>query len=149
MTPTQARSKATIQEAITFAKEKHKGQLDDEGKDYFEAHCVQVAEIIKVIAPQDDELIMAAYLHDTLEDTETTNGELAKFFGQRVSGLVLEVTKEGSPKGNYFPRLKTKDGILLKFADRLSNLSRMNGWPEDRRNHYMKKSKFWRGRGEV
>jgi (p)ppGpp synthase/HD superfamily hydrolase len=142
-------AQATITEAINFAREKHKGQLDDEGKDYFDAHCAKVAEIIRIVRPDDHELIMAAYLHDVLEDTDADHMQLAKFFGQRVAGLVLEVTKEGSPNGDYFPRLKSKDGILLKFADRASNISRMSAWDKKRQDHYLKKSKFWRGRGEV
>lgn len=137
---------ATIQEAIDFAREKHKGQLDDEGKDYFEAHCCQVADIIKIVLPKDTELIQAAYLHDTLEDTETTCSELRTRFGSDVSSLVLEVTHEGQKDniGYYFPRLRTLRGIILKFADRLSNLSRMGTWPKSRQQQYIKKSIFWR-----
>jgi guanosine-3',5'-bis(diphosphate) 3'-pyrophosphohydrolase len=141
---------STIEKAMEFAKEKHAGKLDDEDKDYFTAHLCQVADIIKLIAPNDTELIQAAYLHDTLEDTETTCMELRLLFGQRVSRIVLEVTHEGCADndGYYFPRLKSKDAIMLKFADRLSNLSRMNGWPKARQDQYVKKSKFWRGRIE-
>ena len=47
-------------------------------------------------------------------------------------------------KGYWFPRLKSKDAIIVKFADRLSNLSRMDVWDEERQQHYLKKSKFWR-----
>lgn len=140
-----------IQKAIEFAREKHKGQLDDSGKDYFEAHCCQVAEIIKLVSPDDIELIEAAYLHDTLEDTDATCSELVELFGQRVAGLVSEVTHEGKKDniGLYFPRLKSKDGILLKFADRLSNLSRMDCWSLSRQQHYLLKSKFWRNGGDM
>ena len=101
---------STIEKAMEFAKEKHAGKLDDEDKDYFTAHLCQVADIIKLIAPNDTELIQAAYLHDTLEDTETTCMELRLLFGQRVSRIVLEVTHEGCADndGYYFPRLKSK-----------------------------------------
>jgi (p)ppGpp synthase/HD superfamily hydrolase len=145
--------KATIQEAIDFAREKHKGKLDDEGKDYFEAHCCQVAELAKILRPTDTEFIQAAYLHDVLEDTDTTNGELAKMFGQRVSGLVLAVTHEGEKKtGYFFPRLiatlKNKDAFILKLLDRASNLSRMSAWPLERQLQYLKKSIFWKVKRE-
>lgn len=58
----------------------------------------------------------------------------------------MEVTHEGQKDeyGYYFPRLKTKEGIMLKFADRLSNLSRMDNWNERRVAHYIKKSRFWK-----
>jgi (p)ppGpp synthase/HD superfamily hydrolase len=138
--------KTNTAKVIVFAAEKHKGQLDDEGKDYFEAHCCQVAMILAEVAPSDLELIQAALLHDTLEDTETSYKELVENFGARVADLVAEVTHEGKKdeKGYYFPRLKTREGIMLKFADRLSNLSRMSSWPATRQDQYLRKSKFWK-----
>ena len=133
-----------IEKAINFAREKHKGQLDDEGKDYF-FHLEQVVDILQSVT-DDEEIIASAYLHDTLEDTNTTYNELVEEFGVVVADLVNEVTHEGQKdeKGFYFPRLKSKKAILIKFADRLSNISRMNNWSESRKKQYLKKSKFWR-----
>ena len=61
----------------------------------------------------------------------------------------MEVTHEGRKDeiGYYFPRLKTQRGIVLKFADRISNLSRMESWDDNRKNHYLRKSKFWKSEG--
>jgi guanosine-3',5'-bis(diphosphate) 3'-pyrophosphohydrolase len=134
-----------INKAKKFARIKHRGQIDDHGKNYFHGHLEQVAEIMKTVT-KDPELIAAAYLHDTLEDTDTTHQDLVDRFGQRVADLVYEVTHEGKKdeKGYYFPRLESKDAILLKFADRLSNLSRMDCWPKGRQEQYLRKSKFWR-----
>ena len=58
----------------------------------------------------------------------------------------MEVTQEEvekDQKGYYFPRLKSKEAILIKFADRLSNLSRMSSWNMKRQEQYLRKSKFW------
>lgn len=131
--------------AYDFAEEKHKGQLDDAGNSYFESHIKQVAKIIKQVT-RDKDIIAAAYLHDTLEDTKTTLEELKTTFNERVANIVYEVTHEGKKdeKGYWFPRLKSKDAILVKFSDRLSNLSRMDVWDEERQQHYLKKSKFWK-----
>ncbi len=128
-----------------FAKLKHKGQLDDCGKDYFEGHLLQVYNIVFQIT-DDDEILSAALLHDTIEDTDTTYDELYQIFGKRVADLVHEMTHEGKKDniGFYFPRLKSKDAILIKFADRLSNLSRMQNWNLERQDQYLKKSKFWK-----
>lgn len=134
-----------IQKAINFSYRKHKGQLRDDGEtEYFE-HLVQVAHILQQVT-DDENLIAAAYLHDTVEDTNTTYEDLVKEFNQDVADLVNEVTHEGQKDntGFYFPRLKTKRGILLKFADRLSNLSDMKHWDEKRQQHYLNKSKFWK-----
>ena len=131
--------------AEVFSDQRHAGQLDDEGKSYFLAHICQVVEIIKQVT-DDEEIIAAAYLHDTLEDTKTTYEELKSIFGERVARLVHEVTHDGQKDnhGYYFPRLQSKEGIMLKFADRLSNISRMTAWAIPRQENYLKKSKFWK-----
>ena len=128
-----------------FACEAHGDQLDDCGHSYFESHVIQVVKILQQVT-DDPDIICAAYLHDTIEDTDVTYEDIVERFGKRVADLVMEVTHEGQKDnhGYYFPRLKTRDGILLKFADRLSNLSRMEAWDEKRREHYLKKSKFWK-----
>jgi len=136
---------AVVQKAYDFAKAKHGAQKDDNGKPYFTAHVCQVAQIL-AWATQDPEILAAGYLHDTLEDTNTTLEELKAFFGERVAGLVHEVTHDGEKDeyGRYFPRLKSRDAIMIKFADRLSNISRMQAWAPERREAYLKKSKFWK-----
>lgn len=131
--------------ARLFAREKHKNQKDDDGKDYFDAHVFQVFSIILRVT-DDPDILAASLLHDTLEDTDTTYEELVKEFGKRIADLVLELTHEGQKdsKGYYFPRLKSKDAIMIKFADRLSNLSIINSWTLDRQAQYLRKSKFWK-----
>lgn len=135
-----------IHTARELAKECHRGQLDDSGEVYYESHLCQVAEIVMIIAPNDHNLIAAAYLHDTIEDTDMTYDLLREVMGQDIADLVHEVTHEGKKdeKGYYFPRLHTQRGILLKFADRLSNLSRLDCWNEARQQQYLRKSKFWK-----
>lgn len=134
-----------VTKAISFAQKKHKGQKDDSGKDYFDAHLYPVFEMIKLLTDNTN-VWCAALLHDTLEDTKTTEAELRKEFGDVITDLVLEVTHEGKPDnhGYYFPRLKTKEGYMIKYLDRASNISRMDAWDEGRRQHYLKRSKFWK-----
>lgn len=134
-----------VNKAAGFAKRKHANQKDDEGNDYYFAHLLPVATILRQVT-KNENVIAAGYLHDTLEDTETTEQELREEFGDTIANLVLEVTQEGQKdnKGYWFPRLHTKFGIMIKFADRLSNLSRMDSWSFERQQHYLKKSKFWK-----
>lgn len=134
-----------MNKAKEFAKKKHGDQKDDNGCLYFDSHIEQVVNILKLVTA-DDEVISAAYLHDTLEDTDTTLDELVECFGSKIALLVNELTYEGKKDsgGYYFPRLKSKEAILIKFADRLSNLGRMDCWNEKRQQHYLNKSKFWR-----
>lgn len=137
--------------AYLFAERKHRGQRDDLGRDYFQSHILNVVSILKQCREVSKAMIVAAYLHDTLEDTKTTHDELQKTFGKTVADLVLELTHEGKPdtKGYFFPRLKSKEAIIIKFADRLSNLSRMGCWNEKKQEHYLGKSRFWKKGDEL
>lgn len=130
--------KLILANAYEFARDAHRGQIDDEGTEHFD-HCEAVAEIIELIMPNDLELLAAAYLHDTLEDTETTEQELRDEFGDDVTDLVIEVTKIDGD----FPNLRSERGVILKYADRLHNLSRMQVWSKEKRAKYVNKSKFW------
>jgi len=134
-----------IKKAFDFARLKHKGQLDDDGLDYFSAHCLHVAEIVR-LAGGSDEMIAAALLHDVIEDTDTTYYDLLDEFGMEVANLVKELTHEGTKDhyGRYFPNLKSREAIIIKMADRMSNLLRMGSWSEKRQAHYLKKSMFWK-----
>ena len=135
-----------IDKAEEFAIEKHKGQLDDNGESYYASHLRKVAIAVATFT-NDKEIIIAALLHDTIEDCEDVDYELIKKeFGKRVADLVNEVTQEGQKDnyGYYFPRLKTADGILIKLCDRASNISRMESWPEKRKEQYKNKTKFWK-----
>lgn len=134
-----------INKVWKFAKEKHKNQKDDLGKDYFDTHLRIVYEILGKLT-QDTDILSAGLLHDILEDTDTTYEELVKKFGENIANLVNELTHEGQKdeKGFYFPRLKSKEAIIIKFADRLSNISRMENWNDKRQEQYLRKSKFWK-----
>jgi (p)ppGpp synthase/HD superfamily hydrolase len=135
-----------VSQAIVFGAIAHAGQLDDAGKDYFMTHCWQVYEIVRILYPDDFELQAAALLHDILEDSDVTYETLASEFGIDVANLIHEVTHErrADDSGWYFPHLHSIRGIVLKFADRASNLSRMEGvWDTKHIEKYLKKSKFW------
>lgn len=132
-----------IFEALYYAREKYSDRIDDDGKNYFLAHILPVAQIVSSVT-SDDDVIIAALLHDLIEDNNVTYEEIKDFFGSRVADLVNEVTHEGSKeKGYYFPRLHSKEAIMIKLADRLSNISRMNNWSAIRKEQYLKKTKFW------
>ena len=131
--------------AYVFAHERHQGQTYDDGRAYI-VHPIQVAALLRMVAPSDEALIAAGYLHDVIEDCGVTYAELVILFGKDVADLVNEVTHEGKPDehGYYFPRLETRRGIMLKFADRLSNLTNMTCWETRRQEQYLRRSVFWR-----
>ena len=64
-------------------------------------------------------VLCAAVLHDVVEDCGVSHGELRQEFGKRVAGIVDEVSKKSD---GSFP-LRSRDGFVVKMADRLSNLN--------------------------
>jgi guanosine-3',5'-bis(diphosphate) 3'-pyrophosphohydrolase len=127
-----------ITKAYFLADKLHNGQKRDSGKPYT-WHTNKVADLLCLVT-NDPTIVAAGYLHDVLEDCEITYAELRQEMGDRVADLVFEVTKKGE---NCFPNLKSRDAFLIKFADRLQNLSDMVTWNDGRKQRYMNKSIFW------
>ena len=128
-----------IKKAEIFAREKHKHQKRMGGAPFI-IHPEAVANLLTLVT-KDEEVIAAGWLHDTVEDCGVTYEELVEAFNIRVADLVMEVTDNG--QYNTFPRLKTREGILIKFADRLHNISDMDTWGDKRVQAYLVRSKFW------
>jgi len=137
--------------AISFAAKKHTRQRrkNAEQSPYIE-HPVQVAQYLwEVGGVRDPEIILAAVLHDTIEDTGTTSQEISIEFGDRVAGIVVEVTDDKSlPKHErkqlqieHAPTL-TEAAKLVKLADKICNIRDVvddppQGWDIQRRNEYL------------
>ena len=123
---------AKVKEAYEFAKTKHKGQKRKNGEPYIN-HPICVANLVNQYFEGDirkKELLAAAYLHDTLEDTDTTESELNLRFGSYVTYLVKGVTnndtiKHQMGKTNYLCyKMENMESVLLdlKLCDRLANV---------------------------
>ncbi|MFX0135610.1 MAG: HD domain-containing protein [Candidatus Hodarchaeota archaeon] len=138
-----------IDKAKKYSAEKHKEQKRKfSGKPYF-THPSNVASMVAKYT-KDEEIIMAAYLHDTIEDTATTYKEIFKEFGKKVAELVGELT---SDKSKYSKSTKSlyllkkmnnmsDEALLIKLCDRLDNIS---GYPDEPNNFvklYMKQTKY-------
>jgi len=137
--------------AFDYARSKHEGQKGAFGRDYFSTHCVKVASILELLVG-DDDIICAALLHDTIEDTDTSYDELVTEFGQEIATIVLMVTNDNGE--DHFPRLQADKynelyhkAVIVKFADRLANISRKfrddDDWSDERIYRYLSKSRFW------
>ena len=118
-----------IQKALQFIVEKHDDQKRKGNGMSYQIHCCSVASILRQEGIQDEEVLVAALLHDTLEDTKTTPEELQKEFSQRVMKLVKELTNDPIEiarvgKRAYMrkkiPSL-SEDALLIKLADFLDN----------------------------
>jgi guanosine-3',5'-bis(diphosphate) 3'-pyrophosphohydrolase len=141
-----------ILKAAVFAAEKHRGQVR-KGADAtpYIYHPIAVAEALaKEGGVTDPDLIAAALLHDTIEDTPTVHDDLVEAFGERVADLVAELTDDKRlPKARrkelqveHAPHLS--DGAKqIKLGDKLCNLREMLAsppadWPAARRAEYFR-----------
>jgi guanosine-3',5'-bis(diphosphate) 3'-pyrophosphohydrolase len=140
----------TILQAATYAAEKHSGQRRKGARqEPYINHLLEVAELVaSVLAEPDDNLIIAALLHDVVEDAGVGLPELAGRFGDDVAALVAEVTDDKSLPKKERKRLqivnaphKSPRAQIIKLADKISNLrsilsSPPADWDDRRRREY-------------
>ena len=140
-----------ILKALRFSAEKHNDQRRKDAKSSpYINHPIQVAETLwRVGEVRDTNLLIAAILHDTIEDTATTPEEIREFFGEEVLALVLEVTDDKSLPKQVRKQLqienaphKTKNAKLLKLADKINNVgdiikSSPPKWSLERKQEYL------------
>ncbi len=131
-----------VQEAILFAAERHAGtDRDGEAPLPYVAHPVEVLSSLRHLGGvTDEDLLVAAALHDTIEDTETTREEIAARFGERAAGFVQALTRRepteaeraGLSKDEVWAMRSElllreiaampREVLPVKLADRLSNV---------------------------
>ncbi len=134
---------ADIKRAYDFAKAAHEGQKRISGEDYF-VHPCAVAEILADYG-FDSSTVIAAFLHDVLEDTPHTPEEIKELFGDEILELVQGVTKldklqfvnrEEAQAENFrkFFVAMAKDlrVIIIKLADRLHNMRTLGCTPPEK-----------------
>ena len=132
-----------IHAAYAFGKAMHEGQFRHSGEPYF-THPVAVAAILTE-QRLDDATIITALLHDTIEDTKASYGEISEAFGEEVASLVDGVTKltnlqlssRETKQAENFRKLfmaMSKDlrVILVKLADRLHNMRTIKAMRPDK-----------------
>ena len=133
-----------LADAFAFADEAHQGQKRKSGEPFI-AHPIEVAIILAGLH-MDVETIMAALLHDTIEDTDVTREDVVERFGEDVAALVEGVTKitkisvdtlsdEQAATIRKMLVAMNKDirVIVIKLADRLHNMRTLGSLREDRR----------------
>lgn len=136
-----------IFKALVFASEKHKNQ----DKTPYINHPIDVANKLVQSGITDENIIISALLHDTIEDTNTTYSELVNTFGLKIANIVKECTDDKS-----LPKLERKkqqilhikemseEAKLVKLADKLSNLSDLeNDPPTNWNDEYIRGYYIW------
>jgi (p)ppGpp synthase/HD superfamily hydrolase len=141
-----ARTIDQVTEAIDFALAKHGDQLRPTGAPYIE-HLLEALEALVVGAGvTDPDVLSAAVLHDVVEDTPVGVDDLEKRFGPRVAELVGWVTIPEAGPGTDRAEVKhasltrlagaPRDAVLVKLADRLSNVQTLRNLSENKQRSY-------------
>lgn len=119
--------------ARSFAVQAHAGQHYGE-QSYFTGHLMPVVERVRIAAlpwmpaEEVERLMVIAYLHDALEDTQATREELARELDEEIVCVIEDLTKpKGTRRETLRPHLeavaRTKEGRLVKLADRVTNVA--------------------------
>ena len=147
-----------IQKAFEFANEAHKGVRRRSGEPYI-LHPIAVAKIVVSNIGLGYKSIVAALLHDVVEDTTYTVDDLCSLFGERVATIVEGLTKiktvldnedkaeQKSMQAENFKRilLTLNDDVrvvLIKLADRLHNCRTIEYMPEHKRDKILSETMF-------
>lgn len=156
LVPASLSDLARIHAAARFAAERHADQRrKDPRRQPYINHLIEVAYLLaSAVGETDANLVIAGYLHDSIEDVGVTHDELVGHFGADVATLVSEVTDDKSLSREERKRLQiehaatiSRRGQWLKMADKISNVRSMvetppAEWTPERRLDYI----MWAGR---
>lgn len=152
MSPGERASEAAhLLAAALFSAERHRDQRRKGVRETpYINHPLEVSErIVRVGRVYDIDVLVAAILHDTIEDTETTAEEIERHFGAPVAALVLEVTDDRSLTWMERKRLEIEHAAiisprakLIKLSDKISNVADTetnppSAWSRQRRRDYL------------
>jgi len=135
----------TIDETIAFIQKAHAGQTDDSGLDYY-LHPIAVMNRLPVGV--DDEVRLAALLHDVIEDTPYTREQLAELgYSERTLTAVDLVTQKPGDTRSYPEKIAAiiasgnRDALQVKLADMSENSDpvRLALLDPARRDHFVRK----------
>ena len=136
--------------AYHFAAQKHVDQRrKGEAAEPYVNHLAEVADLVARATGGEVDIVVAAILHDTVEDTATTFEELRTEFGPQVAELVAEVTDDKSLPKETRKALQVEHAAkaswgaqVIKLADKTSNLRTLAvsppaGWSREQRDEYV------------
>jgi (p)ppGpp synthase/HD superfamily hydrolase len=135
--------------ALGFAACAHRHQKRKYTGEPYVNHCASVARIVSEYT-DDPEVVAAATLHDTLDDTEVTPEEVRDTFGARVTLLVDEVT-DTAVEGNRelrkriareHPAKSSAEGATIKLADLIDNASSIVRYDKGFARTYLKEKEL-------
>ncbi len=137
-------------DAILFAATSHAGQFRKDGVTPYINHPVEVMHLLAHTGNiADHEILMAAVLHDVLEDTDATTEELSERFGHRITDIVIELTddmslpKEERKRQQLITCTKlSSEAKVIRISDKICNVYDIlyappGDWTVQRRKEYL------------
>ncbi|HEU4718841.1 MAG TPA: HD domain-containing protein [Bacteroidia bacterium] len=135
-------------EAILFSARSHSGQHRKDGHTPYINHPLEVMQLVSS-ATGDGDILIAAVLHDVVEDTPVTGNEIAERFGPRIARIVIELTDD-----KFLPKEErkrqqlltsgqlSKEARLIRICDKICNVHDIlyappRDWPVSRRKDYL------------
>lgn len=152
---------AALGHAGVFAANKHEGQFRKMSGAPYITHPMKVVRILQSVGVKDENLLVSAFLHDTLEDTNTSYDELKQEFSSTIADLVKELTSSKEEikrmgKTEYLSKhmaRMSQGALTIKLADRLHNVSDLNTMKPAKATQYAQQTadilKYLRKQGSI
>ncbi len=115
------------QKAKEFATKIHTGQYRKDGKTPYIKHCEAIVSLLKEIEIKNEDILAAAWLHDTVEDCKVTIKQIEQEFNSEIARIVKSLTRNAN-RQDYKERVRNADYAIqiIKLADTVHNCSELN-----------------------
>ena len=132
-----------LERAIQFATQAHQGQFRKYTGEPYITHPLAVMEIVKGVPGHTEEMLVAAVLHDVVEDTDVSLMEIQEEFGDVVSDLVLHLTDISTPEDGNRLKRKRKDAEWYAQGSAQAQTIKVADFIDNTRDIAQNDPRFW------
>jgi len=132
-----------LERAIQFATQAHKGQFRKYTGEPYITHPLAVMEIVRGVPGHTEEMLVAAVLHDVVEDTDVSLMEIQEEFGDAVSDLVLHLTDISTPEDGNRLKRKRKDAEWYAQGSAQAQTIKVADFIDNTRDISQNDPRFW------
>ena len=132
-----------LERAIQFATQAHEGQFRKYTHDPYITHPLAVMEIVRGVPGHTEEMLVAAVLHDVVEDTDVSLMEIQEEFGDAVSDLVLYLTDISTPEDGNRLKRKRKDAQWYAQGSAQAQTIKVADFIDNTRDIAQNDPRFW------
>ena len=132
-----------LDRAIKFATKAHSGQYRKYTGEPYITHPLAVMEIVRGVPGHTEEMLVAAVLHDVVEDTDVSLREIQEEFGNVVSDLVLHLTDISTPEDGNRLKRKRKDAEWYAQGSAEAQTIKVADFIDNTRDIAQNDPRFW------